>query len=286
MTNPHADREARRAWLRRELARHDRLYHGLAAPEISDEEYDALAKELYAFEGGDLHWLPPRLDAPPSGACRHDPPMLSLRKVSAAGMTDWAERIGPVRYVVEPKFDGVAAEVVASPCGTVALATTRGDGVWGNEITDLFRGIELDACIRERMGVGFVTHIRGELISRRRDGETSEKARHRAAGAVRRGDPEGLLFVPWGEVNESGPEQSFRSLRPLPETLCFAMERLDSPSPPALLGAAQRLSWRLVGSNVPTDGVVVKVLCPGLRAALGATRRYPRWAVAIRHRDL
>ena len=41
---------ARAAWLRRELERHNRLYHQLDAPEITDEAYDALDRELVDLE--------------------------------------------------------------------------------------------------------------------------------------------------------------------------------------------------------------------------------------------
>ncbi len=147
--NEH-DARRRLAQLRAEIEHHRRLYYQDASPEISDEEYDALERELTALEAA--HPELAAADSPTRqvgddrdqrfASAPHSRPMLSLQnsydleEVAAFDQRvrkDLGEQLTP-RYTVEPKMDGVALAVRYRD-GRLHLALTRGDGELGDVIT-------------------------------------------------------------------------------------------------------------------------------------------------------
>jgi DNA ligase (NAD+) len=151
------------AWLRGEIARHDRLYFRDAAPEISDSEYDALCAELRALEKAFPAAVPSGANSAASAAVgddhathfvrrRHRAPMLSLAKtyaddgvrafclaVARAAEAGQGAPAQPL-FWVEPKFDGVAVSAVYEN-GRLARVLTRGDGLAGDDVTANARNI-------------------------------------------------------------------------------------------------------------------------------------------------
>ncbi|MGA1128519.1 MAG: DNA ligase LigA-related protein, partial [Chthoniobacterales bacterium] len=139
---PALNASSRARELRRQIARHDRLYYEEASPEITDREYDALLGELH-----DLEKLHPELRTPDSPTRRvagkplegfqqvlHRVPMQSLDNTYSLEEADEfmarVERLLPgikLRWTVEPKVDGVALSLTYRD-GILDLAATRGDG--------------------------------------------------------------------------------------------------------------------------------------------------------------
>jgi len=134
--------------LREKINRHSHLYYILDQPEISDAEYDRLFDELSNLEMANPDLITPdsptqRVGAPPLEAFkpyRHTLPMLSLNKATAeAEFLDFHRRVlelsasaeTDIQYAVEPKFDGLAVEVVYRD-GLFLLGSTRGDGMVGD----------------------------------------------------------------------------------------------------------------------------------------------------------
>lgn len=151
MQADEARREAER--LRAELARHDRLYYREAAPEISDEEYDALARRLRRLEAEFPELARPDSPTATVGSdadsrfpsAPHSRPMISLQNsYDPAEVEAFDARlrrdlgVAAVRYTVEPKIDGVAVAVRYRD-GELALGLTRGDGQQGDVVTDNLR---------------------------------------------------------------------------------------------------------------------------------------------------
>ena len=144
------DARAEIARLRAEIARHNRLYYTAAAPELEDEAYDALVRELQAWETRF-----PGLAAPDSPtavvggtpdarfpSAPHSRPMISLQNsYDAAEVSAFDARVRRelgvpvVVYTVEPKIDGVAVALRYAE-GELAQGLTRGDGRQGDVITD------------------------------------------------------------------------------------------------------------------------------------------------------
>ena len=147
--------------LREQIRRHDQLYYGAANPEISDREYDALMERLK-----DLEKQYPQLVSSDSPTQRigdetlselrsvtHRVPMLSIDNTySAKELSEWGVRTSKlihddghesekIDWVFELKIDGVAVSLVYEH-GLLTLATTRGNGVEGDDITHNVRTIK------------------------------------------------------------------------------------------------------------------------------------------------
>ncbi len=136
--------------LRAELEKHNYLYYVLDRPEISDSEYDAKLRRLSEIEASHPELADPssptqRVGAAPSerfGKVRHTVPMLSLdNAMSREEVEEFEARIrrflshtGPIEYVAEHKFDGVAVELVYEN-GAFVQGSTRGDGTTGEDVT-------------------------------------------------------------------------------------------------------------------------------------------------------
>jgi len=151
----------RAAALRAQIARHDRLYYELDAPEIPDAEYDRLFRELQALETEHPALRTPdsptqRVGGKPLPAfapVRHVVPMLSIRTetdTESTGALNFDARVRrelklddaqpPVEYAAELKFDGLAINLRYER-GVLVLAATRGDGETGEDVTQNVRTI-------------------------------------------------------------------------------------------------------------------------------------------------
>jgi len=169
--------------LREQIRRHDHLYYVLDSPELSDAEYDALFRELQTQED-----IFPDLRTPDSPTQRvggeplssfpsvqHEAPMLSLdsdqTEEALRRFTDRVERgvdnPSRVAWVVEPKLDGLSIELLYES-GLLIRASTRGDGVRGEGITENARTIRsIPLRLRdEARPVPARLAVRGEVIIR------------------------------------------------------------------------------------------------------------------------
>ncbi len=151
---PTPEQIARAAWLRAELARHNRLYHQLDAPEISDAEFDALFRELEELEAAFPGLALDATDAQDSAtasvgaeilpelhARAHSQRMYGLENVfSQEEWLAFVQRIQrqepqtPLVFWTDPKMDGLALELVYKD-GRLIAALTRGDGETGEDVT-------------------------------------------------------------------------------------------------------------------------------------------------------
>lgn len=216
-----ADPERERARiLVAELERHNYLYHTLDAPEISDEAYDALFRELVELEE-----RRPDLRAPDSPTLRvggrlldgldkkaHRRRMYGLDNVfSAAEWRDFVERMQrawdasvngplPTAFWCDPKLDGLALEIIYEN-GVLQEALTRGDGETGEVVTAAVRTIRtVPLRLRGEGPFPARLEVRGEVVMFRKDfaalnarqealGRKSfANARNAAAGTLRQLD--------------------------------------------------------------------------------------------------
>jgi DNA ligase (NAD+) len=182
MTNALNSTQARKETekLRKEIARHNRLYYVEAAPEISDRDYDALLKRLEALEKQF-----PELTAPDSPTrcvggeplkefknVRHAVPMISLANTyNKEELVEFDVRVKkllgetPYSYVLEPKIDGVAISLRYED-GLLVRAVTRGDGTTGDDVTANIRTIK-SIPLRLSNNPPAVLEVRGEVYMTR-----------------------------------------------------------------------------------------------------------------------
>jgi DNA ligase (NAD+) len=303
--------------LRRLIRRHNELYYVDAAPEISDEAYDALLRELGTLEAAHPELVTPdsptqRVGGRPAegfATVAHLAPMLSLDNAyneDELRAFDVRVRKGldtdsAVTYTCELKIDGLGIALTYDG-GRLVRAATRGDGVQGEDIT---ANVMTIGVIPRSLagGPGGRIEVRGEIyIPRDRFAAMNEaraaagkplfaNPRNTAAGAIRQKDPAAVAGVPLHAwlYQLIGLDDSA-----VPPTHGALLETLDAwglPVEPhwercegidAVWAFCER--WREARHDLPfeTDGVVVKLDRVALRRALGATSRFPRWAVAFK----
>jgi DNA ligase (NAD+) len=309
--------EKRAAELREQLDYHGHRYYVLDDPEISDPEYDDLLNELR-----DLEAEHPELRTPDSPTqrvggkpldkfeqVRHLQPMLSLANArNEEELKAWVVRserylakqgveLGDVRFVCEPKIDGLAISLVYEN-GTLARGATRGDGEIGENVTQNLRTI---GAIPLRVeGAPELLEVRGEIYlplsafarlneQRAEAGEpTFANPRNAAAGAIRQLDPQITASRPlsmWcysvGELRGLEFESHHESLEWLREHGFRVSEDIEVHDTVDQVVAACR-AWedRRDRLDFEIDGVVVKVDDLDLQRQLGVVGREPRGAIA------
>ncbi|WIY70628.1 NAD-dependent DNA ligase LigA [Aquidulcibacter paucihalophilus] len=309
--------ETELARLSAELARHDALYHGQDAPEISDADYDALKRRALEIED-----LFPDLTsaASPSqvvGAAassqfapvRHGVPMLSLDNAfSAEEVTDFVARIRRflklpvdevVAFVGEPKIDGLSASLRYEH-GVLVTGATRGDGRTGEDVTANLRTIADIPQTLSGSGWPDVIEVRGEVYApndafdafnaaAEAEGQrTYANPRNFAAGSLRQKDPAITARRPlrffayaWGETSTAFADTQADALKAL-ESWGFQVNARSQKVEDAagLQGLYAGLERDRAGLGYDIDGVVYKVDRLDWQSRLGFVARTPRWAIA------
>ncbi len=304
------------AELRRAIAHHDHRYHVLDDPEISDAEYDALFRGLQAIEAAHPELVTPdsptqRVGATPQSgfaAVRHGQQMLSLSNVTTREeMEEFDARIRRllgrerVDYVVEPKIDGVAVELVYAD-GALTVGSTRGDGIVGENVTANLRTIR-SVPLRLRADgrpLPARLEVRGEVylpvaafrtLNRERE-EAGQPVfanpRNSAAGSLKQLDPRVTAARPLALACHGVGALEGARIRTHHELLqAFAEWGLRPPPHHRLArtlddvaGAFAALEAERDDLPFEVDGLVVKVNDFELQHLLGQVSRSPRWAVA------
>ena len=316
-----AQAAARAAQLADELRRHDRLYYVEARPELSDREYDRLLRELADLEA--RHPSLATIDSPTNrvggepiegfAKVRHAVPMLSIDNTyNADELREWDARVrreaGEVRYVLEPKVDGVAVSLRYED-GTLALAASRGDGRTGDDITHNARTVGGVPLRLDSASPPAVLEVRGEIympsdqfqkLNRevQRVADENEKEaqlfanpRNATAGTLKQLDPKiaagrGLRFVAHGlgEVVGLDAKTYFDSLERLrgfgiPTSLNATVAKDADEALQQIERFGRDVRTKL---DYQTDGVVVKVDDLAQREQFGYRSKSPRWLIAYK----
>jgi DNA ligase (NAD+) len=301
--------------LRAAIRHHDYLYYVKDAPEISDEAYDELFRELKELESRFPHLKLP--DSPTervAGApldrfppVRHVVPLLSLDSDREEGaLRRFDERLRKalsqdVRYVLEPKYDGASVELVYED-GVLARASTRGDGLVGEGITENVRTIRTVPLRLRGSKAPALVAVRGEVLMRIATFEELNESlvsagrepfanpRNAAAGSLRQLDPQITAARPLEVIayDVLNPEAAGIT------TQWEALERLESWGFPVtelrqrvdavdqIVDYHTEMHRRRDDLDYEVDGVVVKLDSLRGRAEVGETSHHPRWAFAFK----
>ncbi|HEY7791979.1 MAG TPA: NAD-dependent DNA ligase LigA [Vicinamibacterales bacterium] len=318
---PRTSPAGRIAALREDIRAHEERYYVQQDPSISDAEFDALVKELEALEAAHPDLVTPdsptqRVAGRPAEgfvSVSHASPMLSLDNAySEEELRAFDDRVRrglaqpsgepaeSVTYVAELKIDGLSIALTYED-GRLRRGATRGDGVHGEEVTANVRTIRV-IPLRLRDGPPGLMEVRGEVYLPRaaflRMNEEREQAddppfanpRNAAAGTMRNLDPRQVArrrLRAWMyqlvAASPDGPatheatleqlrawglpvEPHWRRCEGIDEVLAFCHEWADK---------RRHLDY-------DTDGVVIKVDNLAARDRLGATSKFPRWALAFK----
>ncbi len=307
--------------LRDLVAYHQQKYHAEDAPEISDQAYDALVRELMALEErleGKSSHVTQAVGAIPSAAftkVKHKVPQWSFDNVfDYTELVAWEERLKrylnkegvkfeQLEYVAEHKIDGLKL-VMEYRAGVFFRALTRGDGVVGEDVTHTARTIKSLPeklkypvnliCVGE-VWMGSSEFEKLNEAERQKGEEPFANPRNAAAGSLRQLDPEVArqrklsLFVydvDFFEPSQSGlvePKTQFAELKLL-KTL--GLPTNSYPKKCSTLKAVEEYyqDWKNKNEDLPygVDGVVIKVNEVSLQNAAGYTAKAPRFGIAYK----
>ncbi len=305
--------------LREKINFHNYRYYILDDSEVSDAEYDRLMRELHNFEAQYPELITTdsptqRVGAKPLDAfetIEHTLPMLSLDNgFDDSEIFEFENRLKKllfpldvVEYVAEPKFDGLAVELIYER-GVFTVGSTRGDGLVGENITQNLRTIksiplklfDKEIPIPDRL------EVRGEVVFSNKDFEKLNRRRDRAgeplfanprnaaAGSLRQLDPKitasrplDIFFHSMGQIigYEFNSHWQFLDtisrwglkvspLRKLCKTLNEAFSFYNQ-----LVEQRDQLPYEI-------DGMVIKVNNFDQQNRIGIKTRSPRWAIAYK----
>jgi DNA ligase (NAD+) len=314
--NPE-EAKARILSLSAELNRHNDLYYIQAKPEISDQEFDFLLKELESLEAQFPDFALPNSPSKRVGgditkkfeSVRHEFPMLSLANTySEEEIQEWVGRISKagmedLEFVCELKYDGLAIGL-RYEMGELVRAVTRGDGEQGEDITANVRTIRtVPLSLKGDFPDKF--EIRGEVfmplaafnnLNEARDEAGEERfanPRNTAAGTLKLQDSavvatRGLDTFLYGVYGNDLPFQSHMDAVKAAGSWGFKIPSEAHgyiSSTNTIAGVMDFIHyWDEHRTELPfeIDGIVIKVNSYEHQRRLGFTAKSPRWATAFK----
>ena len=299
--------------LRAIIEYNNRLYYDQDAPELEDFQYDALTQELRRLEAAYPELVTP--DSPtqhvggtPSGRfakVTHAVKMESLLDAfSFDELRDFDRRVRDAgvepEYVVEIKIDGLSCSLEYEN-GHLVRASTRGDGVVGEDVTENVRAIR--SIPQTLKGAPEFLEVRGEIYmphsAFRKLCEEQElqgaspfkNPRNAAAGSLRQKDPKvtgsrGLEIFVFNVQQVRGVELTAHaaSLDYLKQLGLPVSPRYHVvPDMEQAVAEIEQIGQARAGLDFDMDGAVVKVNDFAQRSLLGSTAKFPRWAIAFKY---
>lgn len=310
----HAEAASRAAALSAELHRHNRLYYAEAKPEISDQQFDALLKELQEIEAKFPDLLTPDSPTQRVGGAplegftqiRHTVRMMSLDNTySEEELSAFFARLQKglgrekIDCVIEPKVDGVAI-TIRYENGMLKYGATRGDGQTGDDVTNNLKTIKRLPLRLPKEGPQ-TFEVRGEVFmtkagfaklnqEREEAGEALfANPRNSTAGTLKLLDPKIVakrpLDIVFYGLAEASDVESQTDVYALLDAAGLRKADLtwQADSAEGLLNAIRELDEKRKSLPYETDGAVIKVNSFTDQRELGVTSKAPRWAIAYKY---
>lgn len=301
--------------LRREIKRHNKKYYEDDSPEISDFEYDQLMSRLKELEKNFPEFITETSPTQTVGGnarrtagklVPHDVPMLSLQDVFSRQevedfIRDATEKLGEVEFVVEEKIDGLSLALRYRD-GELTQAITRGDGIsQGEDVTENARVIsdvvqkltDSPSYLEVRGEVYMTKKIFAEVNARQKflELKTFANPRNCAAGTLRQLDSRivaernlslfvfnlqkivGLDLRTHTEAYDFMARNGIKIIQNY--SVCKNFEEVWR--------AIEKIGNYRENLDYDIDGAVVKLNSFADREKLGATSKFPRWAIAYKY---
>lgn len=300
--------------LREELHRHNHNYYVLNAPEIGDQEFDLLMRELQDLEAKHPECYDENSPSMRVGSdlnknftqVQHKYPMLSLANTySEAEVAEFYDRVKKAlnedfEICCEMKFDGTSISLTYED-GRLLRAVTRGDGVQGDDVTDNVKTIRSIPLVLQGSGYPQNFEIRGEILmpwevfeALNKERESREEPlfanpRNAASGTLKLQNSsvvasrklDAYLYYLLGEnLPGDGHYENMQAASGWGFKVSDIMRKCATLD--EVLDFIRY--WDVERKNLPvaTDGVVLKVNSFRQQRNLGYTAKSPRWAIAYK----
>lgn len=310
----NSDIKQRMDALRNELHAHNHNYYVLSQPSISDFEFDKLMRELTELEAQHPEFYDANSPTLRVGSdisknftqVEHRYPMLSLQNTYSNGeVAEFYNRVKrglneDFHIVCELKYDGTSISLRYEQ-GKLTQAVTRGDGKKGDDVTANVRTIRSIPLVLHGDNLPESIELRGEILmpwqvfenlNKEREAQNEPlfaNPRNAASGSLKMQDSrivatrqlDAYLYYMLGENLPS--DSHFDNMEiarkwglPISNTVkkCQTLEEIFD----------FLAYWDVERKNLPvaTDGVVLKVDALSQQRNLGATSKFPRWAIAYK----
>ena len=311
------DNQSKLNSLYEQIIEHNKKYHQDNNPSISDAEYDELVREAIEIEKEfpefkqtnsptDLVGSEP-LDG--FAKIQHKIPMLSIQNAKNIDeVNNWVDGLKnfllledkeEIEFIAEPKIDGLSATLIYDK-GELILGATRGDGAFGEDVTDNLRTIiDIPKSLNKNLapdrlevrGEVYITHDEFNDLNekQKKDGKDIFKnPRNAAAGSLKQLDPKETSKRPlrffafsWGVFSDnnfslhSDIMSYFNDLG-----LITNPESSTHMSVNSLEKYYNNLLDKRMDLGYDIDGIVYKLNRIDWRERLQSTGHHPRWAIA------
>ncbi len=319
---PKFDAEKRIQKLREEIARLRYAYHVEDAPNVTDDVYDSLNRELGALlkeypEFVDLNAPENRVGGKPLDKfvkVKHKNRMLSLNDAfSHQELMDWEQRVKKLlpastkfNYFCEAKFDGLAVSLIYED-GKLVRGATRGDGFIGEDITENLKTVKSIplalTSTRSNLVMPKYIEIRGEAVMSKKtfqklnvanskEGKTLfANTRNAAAGSLRQLDPKlaaqrNLDFFAYDIAEISADDFKLHSNKhEFLRELGFQVDDNEAVCKNLEEVIAFIQKFQKIREKFPygTDGIVISVNESNLQEVLGVVGKAPRYMAAFKY---
>lgn len=309
------DERQRILQLRKELHEHNYKYYVLNQPEISDQEFDFMMKELQELEARHKDMFDPNSPTQRVGSdlnqeftqVTHKYPMLSLANTySQEEVADFYNSVKKglngedFEICCEMKYDGLSISLTYED-GRLVRGVTRGDGVHGDDVTANVKTIKSIPLVLKDGDWPKEFEIRGEILMPwkvfERLNEEREAAeeplfanpRNAASGTLKsqnsalvasRNLDAYLYYLLGDELPGDGHYENLEKAREWGFKISEGMRKVKT-----LKEIYDFIDyWDTERKNLPvaTDGIVLKVNSLRQQRALGYTAKNPRWAIAYK----
>lgn len=282
-------------------------YYVMDNPTVSDKQYDELYDELRELEAstGEVLFDSPtrRVGGEPISAFKkheHIERLYSLDKAtSMEELQAFFQRIIKAigyfpEFTVEYKFDGLTVCLTYNE-GKFVRATTRGNGAVGEDVTAQVLTIK---SYPMKIAYTGVCEVKGEAVMRlsvlekynKMAAEPLKNARNAVAGAIRNLDPKEterrkpeILFYDVNYIDDDSVRSQLSGIDFLKNNSFKVFDFLRvCKDEQSVFAAIDEIEKGRKTLDVLTDGVVIKVNDFAVRDILGATEKFPRWAIAYK----
>ena len=264
----------RKTFLENEIRKHNKLYWKENAPIISDPNYDNLVRQLEKIDPNnellrEIHT--PQVTS--EGKVRHQKPMLSLEKVySIEGILKWCTKVArseEEEFKIQPKYDGCSAEL------TSGILSTRGDGLFGEDITSQLPIIKIEKDGQTISGLLCNENVKGEILFKK-----SEFTKNRSKITKKNGEEyKNERNATGGLINRDDIDFSIGTILTLVdfEETSFVIKLKNIPN----------FDWDPLikftqTDDYPADGLVLKIKDEEYAESLGATSSHLKSQIALK----
>ena len=311
------DNQSKLNSLYEQIIEHNKKYHQDNNPSISDAEYDELVREAIEIEKEfpELKQTNSPTDlvgsAPLEGFAKiqHKIPMLSIQNAKNIDeVNNWVDGLKnfllledkeEIEFIAEPKIDGLSATLIYER-GELILGATRGDGAFGEDVTDNLRTIiDIPKSLNKNLapdrlevrGEVYITHDEFNDLNekQKKDGKDIFKnPRNAAAGSLKQLDPKETSKRPlrffafsWGVFSDNNFNLHSDIMNYFNDLgLVTNPESSTHMSVSSLEKYYNNLSDKRMNLGYDIDGIVYKLNRIDWRERLQSTGHHPRWAIA------